>query len=146
MPTLHDRGRRTALLERIAALRPDSPRQWGTMTADQMLHHLNSAMELTLGRLQAAPKPVPLPKPLFKWLVINLPWPKGAPTAPELIAGEHYDFEAERDRLRDLVTEISDKPVQGHWTHHPVFGAMSGRDCTRLQHKHIDHHLRQFGV
>ncbi len=146
MRTLHDAGPRQALLDRIETLRPDSQRQWGTMSADQMLHHLNAALEMTLGRLQAKPKPVPMPKALFKLLVINMPWPKGAPTAPELLARDRYDFEAERRRLRELVAEIGNKPVHGHWTNHPVFGPMTGRECTKLQHKHINHHLKQFGV
>ena len=29
---------------------------------------------------------------------------------------------------------------------HALIGKVSGEDWGRLQHKHVDHHLRQFGV
>jgi len=147
MKTLHDSTARQALQARVDALRPDSPRQWGLMRVDQMLRHVNAALEMTLGRLETRRKRIPIPLPVFKFLVFNLPWPKGkAPTAPELIAADTYDFEKERARLKQLIGEVSAKPVDGHWVVHPAFGPLTGSECTKLQYKHLDHHLRQFGV
>ena len=147
MKSLHDVAARQSLEARIDRLRPDSVRQWGTMRVDQMLRHVNSALEMTLGRLETKPKKVPLPRPLLKLLVLLLPWPKGkAPTAAELIAADTYDFEVERERLRRLVKEVASRSLDGVWLTHPAFGPLTGLECTRLQSKHIDHHLRQFGV
>jgi hypothetical protein len=144
---IHDAPARDALIARVDRLRADSQRQWGKMRVDQMLHHLNAALEMTLGRLTAERKPVGIPRPLLKLLVFNLPWPKGkAPTAPELIAADTYDFENERARLKQLIQEVGAKPIGGQWVDHPAFGPLSGRECSLLQHKHIDHHLRQFGA
>ena len=147
MKTLHDSTTRAAILARIDQLEPDSPRLWGKMRIDQMLRHLNAALEMTLGRLPANDKPTGIPRPLLKFMVLNLPWPKGkAPTAPELIAADTYEFEAERQKLKKLVDEVAQKSVEGVWLQHPAFGTMTGRESTKLQYKHIDHHLRQFGA
>src|SRR5687767_9345269 len=98
MPELHDPIYRASIEQRIRSLSPSSPRQWGKMSVDQMLRHLNIALESALGRIPVKRLNVPLPGFLLKWMVLNMPWPKGSPTAPEFVAGERYDFESERAR------------------------------------------------
>ena len=57
------------------------------MNASGMMAHLNDSYRMVLGDLKEKPKNVPLRYPGIKQLVIYaLPFPKGAPTAPELIA------------------------------------------------------------
>ena len=126
---------------------PESQRQFGKMRVDQMLRHLNWAMEMTLGRYPVGRQAVPLPRPIFKILVLLMPWPKGkAQTARELVRGGTYDFESERTRLKALVNEAGSKSPNGVWLEHPAFGPMNGHESSRLQYRHVDHHLRQFGV
>ena len=147
MRRLHDKTAREGLLERVGRLRPDAQRRWGKMTVDQMLHHVNAALEMSLGRLPTKRKRIAIPLPLFKFIAFNLPWPKGrAPTAPELKATGTYDFAKEQARLKSLINEVSVKALDGIWTEHPAFGPLTGDECSRLQHKHVDHHLKQFGV
>ena len=147
MKTIHNPALRADLVRRLDTLRPDSTKRWGKMTVEQMLHHLNAGLELSLGRLSARPKRVPVPKPLFKLIALNLPWPKGkVETARELRADGTYDFLAEQSRLKRLIGEVAEKPLPGIWTEHPAFGPMTGRDCSRLQYRHIDYHLKQFGA
>jgi hypothetical protein len=45
MKNLFEPARATELTERIARLRPDSQRRWGTMTAPQAMAHCSVAME-----------------------------------------------------------------------------------------------------
>jgi hypothetical protein len=66
------------------------------MSVDQSLHHLNAALEMTLGRLPAKPKPIPILKSLFKLYRSESAMAERRANAPELLAGEPYDFEAER--------------------------------------------------
>jgi DinB superfamily len=146
MPMLHDADYRGTILNRIRALRPDSERRWGKMTVDQMLWHVNEALESALGKISLPPDRTPLPRPLMKFLILNVPWPKGAPTMPQFQARAEHDFEAERTRCLRLVEELCAKPLGSAWPDSPTLGRMSGRDVTRLQAKHLDHHLRQFGV
>jgi hypothetical protein len=146
MPSLHDSTYRAAIQNRLQALRADSQRKWGKMTVDQMLWHVNEALESALGRISLPPERSPLPRPIMKFIVINLPWPKGAPTLPDWRARGEHDFNTERSRCLRLVDELASTPLDGHWPDSPVLGRMTGRDVTRLHAKHLNHHLTQFGV
>ena len=55
MRTLHDVAHRSALIERVRALRPDSTRRWGKMSVDQMLWHVNDAIAAALARSRWRP-------------------------------------------------------------------------------------------
>jgi hypothetical protein len=117
------------------------------MSVSQMLWHVNEAMEGALGRVAEAPEKVPLPRPLLKFIVLNLPWPKGAPTRRRWVPQkDRYDFAAERDRCLSLVDAITSKALGDRWPDSPTLGRMSGKDVSRLQAKHLNHHLTQFGV
>ena len=147
MAQLHDAHYKGEVLRRVKTLRPDSQRRWGKMSVSQMLWHVNEAMEGALGRIQAEPMKVPLPRPLLKFLVLNAPWGKGAPTLKRWIPqADSYDFASERDRCCRLVDEIASKPLEDAWPDSPTLGRMRGNDVTRLHAKHLNHHLTQFGV
>jgi hypothetical protein len=116
------------------------------MSVDQMLWHVNQALALSLGQLTSPPQKTPLPRPIMKFVVLNLPWPKGAPTMPVLEAKQHYDFEAERARCIELVKSFTNKGLNEAWPNDAIFGKVDGRFKSKLQAKHLDHHLKQFGV
>lgn len=143
---LHDAAVRERTRRRLQSLTPDSKRQWGRMSIDQMLWHCNEALEASLGRRALAPLTIPLPKALLKFFIISMPWPKGAKTHPDWIAGDRYDFAAERARCLRLVDEFAAKPVSDAWPPSAAAGPMSGTEWSRLQAKHLDHHLRQFSA
>jgi len=146
VPLLHDAQHRADILRRLRALRPDAARRWGKMSVAQMLWHVNEAMEGALGRIAAEPMRVPLPRPLLKFIVLNMPWGKGAPTLKRWIPqSDSYDFASERDRCCRLVDEIALKPITEAWPDSPTLGRMTGREVSRLQAKHLNHHLTQFG-
>jgi hypothetical protein len=147
MKMLHDPVHRAELEKRLAALRPDSRRKWGTMSVDQMLWHVNRTLQLHLGQITAARERASLPRSVMKFLVLNLPWPKGAPTLAALVAKEkQYDFAQERQRCLELLDRFARRRLGEEWPENPIFGKVSGTDLSRLQAKHLDHHLRQFGV
>ena len=146
MLTLHDPAHRSALESRVRALRPDSPRRWGKMSADQMLWHVNAGLAVAVGELTAPVERPPLPRPVMKFLILNLPWPKGAPTSPAFRAEASYDFQAERIRCLRLIGTLAGQSLDRLQHVHPILGRMSGTDVSRLQAKHLDHHLKQFGV
>jgi hypothetical protein len=146
MPALHDAAFRETLRTRLKALRPDAKRKWGKMSLDQMLWHVASGLETSVGRRPTKPMKAPLPRPIMRFLVINAPWPKGAPTMPEIVAKGQYDVEAERKRCLDLIDEMVKKDLDGPWPVHPILGNMRGVQHSKLQGKHVDHHLKQFGA
>jgi len=84
--SLSDARARQELLDRLERLTPETPARWGKMNAPQMLAHVADWMLMAKGELKAAPKKRPLRYPVIKQLAIYwLPFPKGVPTAPELI-------------------------------------------------------------
>lgn len=143
---LHDPAVRDSIRARVQKLSPASTRAWGTMSVDQMLWHVNEVLEATLGRRDLAPMNIPLPNPVLKFFVTNVPWMKGAPTHPSWVAGARYSFDVERERTLALIDEFSRRRLDEPWPPSAAFGPASGRDWSRLQAKHLDHHLRQFSA
>jgi hypothetical protein len=146
MALLHDEAYRSQIIDRIGSLRRDTPRRWGKMSTDQMLWHVNGGLSMALGQIDVPPRKLPMPRPLVRFFVLNLPWPKGVPTMPMFVASGSYDFESERARCLRLIDQLAAKRLDERWPMHPLLGQVSGRDASRLQAKHLDHHLKQFGV
>ncbi len=147
MPRLHDPTFRTALRSRLQSLTPNAQRQWGKMTAEQMVWHINRGMEIALGRVKCGPQNPPLPKAVMRFLVLNLPWPKEkGPALPEMLATGKYDFGAERAKSLKLIDEVAGRDLNASWPYHPVLGGLSGPQWSWLQAKHVDYHLRQFSA
>lgn len=147
MARLHDPQHKAEVLRRLKMLSPGAARRWGKMSVSQMLWHVNEAMEGALGRIQAEPMKVPLPRPILKFLVLNVPWGKGAPTLKRWVPqADNYDFASEHTRCLRLVGELTSKPLTDAWPDSPTLGKMTGNDVSRLHAKHLNHHLTQFGV
>ena len=152
MASLHDATDRAALVARLRALRADSPRKWGTLTVDQMFWHLTQGLLMTMGKLdlskEKSPFPFPLPAFLARFMVLEMPWPHGVPTMKITLPAQQakYDLEAERARTLATIEEFVARPLNEAWPHHPVLGDMTGEQYSRLQAKHINHHLVQFSA
>ena len=150
MKTVFDRAVRDELAARLRRLTPDTCAQWGKFTVTKMLAHVNDAMRMNVGELAVAPKPNPFRNAFGRWLLVYaLPWPKGSPTAPELLArgrSDAIEFEAERAKFRELLENVAARQGAREWPEHPAFGAMREKDVGVLVYKHLDHHLRQFAV
>jgi len=147
MAILHDPATRESIRARVQRLTPDSKRLWGKMSVDQMLWHVSTALEQPLGRIRFS-KPIPfVPKRVVKFLLLNVKWPKGAQTQPEiLVTGERYSFEEQHRRCLALIEEFTSRPLDGPWPVSDTLGEMSGRDWSKLEAIHLDHHLRQFSL
>jgi hypothetical protein len=143
---LHDPAVRDSIVARVRALTPNATRAWGKMSVDQMLWHVNETMEAALGRRTLAPMKIPLPNAILKFAVLNLPWGRGVRTHPAWIAGDHYDFEAEKGRCLALIDEFTRRSVDSAWPPSAAFGKASGREWSQLHAKHLRHHLAQFNV
>jgi hypothetical protein len=145
-PLLHDPAVHDGIRARIRALTPDADRQWGRMSVDQMLWHCNQVLRTSLNDIQVVPRRPPLPVPVLKFVLFNLPWPHGAPTAPEYRAAAPREFETERRQCLELVDRfVARKLGDADWGR-AVFGEISGHEWSRLQAKHLDYHLKQFGA
>ena len=146
MALLHDPSVRASVEARLAKLRPESKPAWGKMSVSQMLWHVNQALDQALGRVQPDPKTFPVPPALMRFVALNLPWTKNAPTNKAFIPVEQHDFNTELARCRKLVAEVTAQPIDKLPAKHPAFGQMTGKQQSQLHAKHLDHHLKQFGV
>ncbi len=139
---------RTAIRKRIDSVTSTSAPRWGRMDAKAMLAHLRQSALMALGELPVACKS----KRVFqafpiKHLILHVvPFPKGAPTAPELLVPVEGDLDAIRSELVSLVERIGAGPREGDGPVHPLFGRLSFEEWGVATYKHTDHHLRQFGA
>ena len=147
MKTLFAEQHRTGLLARVERVTADTQPTWGKMNAELMLAHLVESMRMAIGELEVKPKRLPIRFPPLRELVVYwLPWPKGSPTAPELLPSNPRTVEESKRELQRLVSLFAQRGANLQWPRHPAFGNLSRKGWGVLTWRHIDHHLRQFGV
>ena len=139
---------RAAIVSRVRSLSASSAGRWGSMDVASMLQHLCLSARMGLGDLPvlSVNKRAFQMFPLKHLLLYVLPFPKGAPTAPELKSSISGSFEERRAALLELLERIGTGPHEGAAPAHPLFGPMTWREWGVLTYKHADHHLRQFGA
>lgn len=148
MPTLFNPAERDRMLVRIGRLAPGRRPLWGRFTASEMVCHVSSALRYGLGELEAGPPKGPLSHPPLNWLVIHvLPWPRGKAKSPRaFLSVRPTSWDADLAQLAESARRFSARGPSAGWPVSPVFGRISGRSWGVLQYRHLDHHLRQFGV
>ena len=147
MKSLFNAVERNEIIERIAAINVNSERQWGKMTAAQMLAHCQAPIKVGIGELKLSSNLIfmilgPIIK---KKLTKEEPFEKHLPTHKAFIINYDPALETEKQKLIELVNKFNDKKDELA-IKHPIFGKMSTAQWDALNWKHLDHHLRQFGV
>jgi hypothetical protein len=150
MKTLARHRDRAEILHRLKALRPDSGRRWGRMSAHQMVCHLSDSFRMGTGQKPVTHSPRLVERTIVKWIALYLPvrWPPGIVTRPEidqeLDGTKPVDFAADVADLEALLNGTA-QPNTFRSRVHPIFGRMSQAAWHRWGYLHADHHLRQFG-
>lgn len=140
----------TELTERINRLTPQTKALWGKMTVAQMLAHCNVSYEMAYTDKHPAPNAFMkfILKALVKQKVVGpKPYKHNNPTAPAFIMTGEKDFEAEKARLLNHLTqtlELGEAHFDGKES--ISFGVLTVAEWDTLFYKHLDHHLGQFGV
>jgi hypothetical protein len=149
MPNVFEAADGDRLLARVETLAPDASRQWGKMTAAQMLAHCTIAVEAANG---AKPmKQAFLGKVLTPFVrsafVGPKPFSRNSPTGPMLVVADAREFAGEKARLLAALARLREVGPDAAARHpHGFIGRMTGEEWGFLQWKHVDHHLRQFGA
>lgn len=147
MKSLWQEATRRELRDRLARLTPDRTGLWGRMTAPQMIVHVADSLRSSVGELGVKPKNTPLRYTPIRQLVIYwLPFPKNAPTAPELIARKPGAWPEDVAEIGALIDRFATRQVAGEWPVHAAFGRLNGEQWGILMYRHADHHFRQFGI
>ena len=150
MKSLFDAATAAQVKERIRRLEPGSNRQWGKMSAAQAMAHCATTMEWAVGD-SFAPRMLigRILGPMVKSRVLkeDAVMKRNAPTAKSLVVADERDLGKERERLCTLIDRFSTGGPQGCTKHaHTFFGRLTPDEWAHLMYKHLDHHLRQFGV
>jgi hypothetical protein len=138
------------IVSRINNLNLQSLRQWGKMNLPQTPEHCSIQLMKALGLLPSSvPEGPAFYRTGFGRYVALYPAhrPKGYSTPTtmnmEINGVAVQEFEKEKEQLLQLLQQVQQKE---HFSSHPFFGTMNKKDRGRLICKHLDHHLRQFGV
>jgi len=137
------------IVVRLSHLTPTTEALWGKMSVAQMLAHCQVPLQVALGEKQ-------LKRTLIGWLFGGLaknqmlsekPLKKNLPTDASFIIKDSRDFTVEIQELESLIQRFAaTDPDLIAKKSHPFFGKMTPEEWGTLSWKHLDHHLRQFGV
>lgn len=148
MGTILNEADRAKIVTRMRSLSVSSTRRWGTMTVVSMLEHLHLSMRMAVDEMpvKSVNKRAFQVFPLKHLLLYVLPFPKGAPTAPELKPSAAESLEVERTAVLNLLEQLATRAGAEAGPDHPLFGPLTWREWGVLAYKHADHHLKQFGA
>lgn len=149
MKNLFEKETAQEIISRIEKLQPSSQHQWGKMDVSQMMAHCSATMEMASGRLNPPRIFIgrilgPLARPHF---TNEKPFSRNGPTDKNLRVADRRDFAREQERLKSGVRQFHEGGEAKCTRHpHPFFGPVRPEEWARGMYKHLDHHLRQFGV
>jgi hypothetical protein len=150
--TIADPAVRVALAQRLSLLTREAQRRWGTLSPHEMLCHLGDAAEMVLMTRPRERPMAPRRRPLLKLIGLWTPmrWPHGWKTNPrhdpKVDGTKPTRFEKDRERVIVTMHAMGAARPGSVEPMHGTFGTMSVIDWQRWAYKHIDHHLRQFGL
>ena len=138
------------LLLRIQLLKPNSKPQWGIMNVAQMMAHVSSVMKNGLNETK-------LPRRMIGYFIAPFwrhkyfneqPYKiKNLPTDDNFRIASDKDFEIEKEQLLHWIKVFHFEGKQRtKGACHPLLGKFTPNQWAVGQYKHLDHHLRQFGV
>ena len=149
MPSMFDPATHQEFSGRIDRLTLESQRQWGRMSVQQMVCHLTDTLKGALGETPSSFKPNFLSTRLGHFLILNVPIPRGkAPTMPEFQLTKPGDWAPDVSTLKGYLERVvaRSRTADSVWGIHPKFGRLTLAEWGKLLARHMDHHLRQFGV
>jgi len=142
-----------ALVARIGHLEAHSPRQWGRMSADQMLCHCADQVRLALAqkpatetaswfnRIIAIRVALALPRLPLR----NLPTPRDMRQGDAGRGTRPTTFAQDKALLLQTLVDFVTRPAAAPPAPHPAYGPLDRAQWGRFIYLHLDHHLRQFG-
>ena len=150
LPDIFTKSVSDGLVQRINNLSNTTQAKWGKMNVGQMMAHCCVTYEMIYEDKYPAPKG--FMKLMLKFLVKNLvvneaPYKHNSRTAPAYLITTEKDFNTEKKRLIEYIQ----KTQQLGATHFDgkeslSFGPLNKTEWNNMFYKHLDHHLKQFGV
>lgn len=133
-------------------LKSDEKGKWGKMNAQQMIEHVSGFFKVSTEKIHF-PLTTPLEHlPKYKeFLMSEKEFRENtkAPVLPEEPLPLRYSSMQEAiDVLKKSVDDFFEffKDDPSKTTLHPAFGELNFDEWVQLHHKHVTHHLKQFGL
>ena len=149
MTTLFDPAINKEILNRIEKLHPSLQPKWGKLNIAQMLAHLNLSLQVNWGTLELKPGLMAI---FFRGisrriLLVEKPFPKNLPADKKTLAKYVPDFFSEKLMVENAIKMYLEKGPAGLSKNpHNILGKITPEQSAFISYKHLDHHLRQFGV
>lgn len=146
MKSIFDPKTRAEVISRVEKLTADSQPQWGEMTVDQMVRHCAKWEKMILGKevYKQSFMGKLFGKFALKDMMKDEPAKHNLPTVPCFKMTDDGDFSTDRLQWISLLKEHDIIEPSGFM--HPFFGMLTIEQAGQMDYKHIDHHLKQFGV
>jgi hypothetical protein len=137
------------VISRIDTLQPTTQHLWGKMDVAQMMAHCSAALDMASGRIVLPRLFIgrilgPFVRPVF---TNDKPFSKNSPTDKNFVIADQRDFAKEQEQLKVRIRHFH-QGGEAQCTKHPhsFFGPLTPQEWATGMYKHLDHHLRQFGV
>lgn len=147
--SLFDRTVAHQIIARAQKLAVDSQPIWGEMTAAEMLLHCNICNKQILEESRGNEK-TSLKQYLLRILALYVAphFKKGVKSEKRNITKGLIEDSRFEEQKEEFVNTINRFPVNSGLLTltHPAFGNISTKQWGIAAYKHMDHHLRQFGV
>jgi len=150
MKSLFDSVTYQEVLLRVEQLNEQKQPLWGKMNVAEMLNHSQRPLKVANGRMTIVESPNPFMRLAMRFYKSHMyndtPWKQSLPTIKDFKVIAYDNFLEEREKLIECMNEFNKKALNLHWPKHPFFGEFTNDQWGKMQYKHLDHHLRQFGV
>ncbi|MCA6421807.1 MAG: DUF1569 domain-containing protein [Flavobacterium sp.] len=148
MSTIFNSSDNDFIISRINQLTPESKAHWGKMNVSQMIVHCQQPLLVSEGKLGVKRSLIGIViGNLMKKKFLNKKFGKNLPTDKKFIITYNPEFEKEKQLLINQIQSFEKKgnSVIKNFKH-PFFGSMTAEEWGIISYKHLDHHLKQFGV
>lgn len=149
MHNIFDLSHTKEILVRIDQLKQSAQPQWGRMDVAQMLAHCSSFQDIAMGNSLSSRSWLgmligKLAKPIF---YNDKPLPRNMSTIQTIMIVDKREFEVEKEKLKQNILLLQSGGPKNCTNHpHPFFGVLTSEEWGKGIYKHLDHHLKQFGV
>ena len=132
----------------------DAKGKWGVMNGQQMAEHVTGFFKVSTEKLRFALVTPEEDLPKFKAFLLSDKQFRPYTKAPESVVGSEavpVRYATMQEAVNKLEKETNAffeyfESHPGKKTLHPVFGDLDYEEWVLLHHKHVMHHLRQFGL
>lgn len=153
MKSINDNHEYDLIIRRISHLTPATKSLWGKMDVNEMICHQSDPLRDIMGiRITEPVVPKEMQPKIYEMVMTEEDWAHDLPTFPPYLQAAEgggtkpTTFDQDKKALLDLLTKYHTLAPDFQFHPHAGLGVLTKDQFGMFFWKHIDHHLRQFGV